>query len=211
MSLFKERADALRTQIHSQGIVVVTTPAQMEAFCTLKKQYVQQICDEIRDSMMKQIESNNLRHDTKTPQGFFSVFGDKTTIYNYHYLCGWGCIIRLDLSQSIFEYKKVDYCEPYSDTPRPTNAFITNDISLVMECLQEVQSTLREDEIYPVERTLINGTWKYGNYKMVPTSIVDMDAFQKLRTMIEAYKKDRSKPLYDVSHGKSFAYFVKKK
>ena len=211
MSLFKQRAEALRNQIHAKGSVATNTPAQKEAFRTLKQQYVHQICEEIRDSMMKQIEQNNLRCDTKSPQGFLSAFSTKETPYNYHYLCEWRCIIRLDLSHSIFEYKKVDYWEPYSDFARPTNAFITNDIDLVMECLQDVQSTLREDEIHPVKRTLINGTWKHGNYKMVPTSILNMDAFQELRSAIENYKNDQSTRLYDVFHGKSFAYFVKKK
>lgn len=64
MSLFKQRAEALRSQIHTQGSVVVNTPAQKEAFSTTSK------------------------------------------AYNHHYICGWRCRGRLDLSQSIFEYKK---------------------------------------------------------------------------------------------------------
>ena len=70
MSLFKQRAEALRSQIHTQGSVVVNTPAQKEGFRALKQQYVRQICDEIRDLMMKEIEMDNLRCDTKRPQGF---------------------------------------------------------------------------------------------------------------------------------------------
>ncbi len=211
MSLFKQRAEALRSQIHTKGNVVVNTPAQKEAFRALKQQYAQQICDEIRDLMMKEIENDNLRCDTKTPQGFFSAFSSTSKSYNYHYLCGWGCIGRLDLSQSIFEYKKVDYYEDYSDILRTTNGFVSNDIDLIMECLLEVQEILKEDGIYPVKRNLINGTWKHGNYKMEPTSILNMDAIQKIRNMIEAYKKDQSTPLNSIALGGQFAYFVKKK
>ena len=119
--------------------------------------------------------------------------------------------MRLDLSQSIFEYKKVEYYEDYSDILRTTNGFISNDIDLIMECLLEVQDILKEDGIYPVKSNLVSGTWKTGNYKMEPTSILDMEVIQKARNMIEAYKKDQSTHLNDFALGGQFAYFVKKK
>ena len=211
MSLFKQRAEALRSQIHSQGNVAVNTPDQKEAFRALKKQYVQQICDEIRDLIMKEIENDNLRCDTKRPQGIWMAFSDTVKSYNYHYLCSWGCIGRLDLSQSIFEYKKVEYYEDYSDFPRTINGFVTNDIDLIIECLQEVQEILSEDGIYPVTRNLVNGTWKHGNYKMESASILNMETIQKARSMVESYKKDQSTFLKDFPLGRQFAYFVKKK
>jgi len=211
MSLFKQRAEALRSQMHTQGSVAVNTPAQKEAFRARKQQYVQQICDEIRDLMMKEIEKDNLRCDTKRPQGFFSAFSTTSKSYNHHYICMWRCRGRLDLSQSIFEYKKTEYIDPYSDLKEITNTLISNDIDLIMECLLEAQEILKEDGIYPVKRILLNGTWAHGNYKMEPTSILNMEEIQKARSMIEAYKKDQSTQLKDFALGGQFAYFVKKK
>lgn len=92
-----------------------------------------------------------------------------------------------------------------------TNTLISNDIDLIMECLLEVQNILKEDGIYPVKRILVNGTWAHGNYKMEPTSILNMEEIQKDRSMEEAYKKDQSTHLKDFALGGQFAYFVKKK
>ena len=80
-----------------------------------------------------------------------------------------------------------------------------------MECLLDVQNILKEDGIYPVKRNLVSGTWKTGNYKMEPTSILNMEVIQKARNMIEAYKKDQSTRLNEFTLGGQFAYFVKKK